>query len=108
MSSLVGLYCSRWENISLYIVLGRMEYRHFTCNGYKMTHEEEQKFIANIDRAADSEQRIAAALERLADYFAPQKAQRTGRSAVLSTATYKRDVETEKPPRGTPTTVRGG
>ena len=73
-----------------------------------MTHEEEQRFLANIERAADAEERISAALDRLAEHFAPEKEKRTGRSAVLTTATYKREVEAPQPPRRAATTVRGG
>lgn len=59
-------------------------------------------------------QRIAAAVERIADHFAPVEGSRTRRPAVLTTATYSREErdrqelraalrgEKPKPQGGTP------
>ena len=74
-----------------------------------MTTEDEQKYLTLYERAVSAEERIAAALDRLAEHFAPEKEKRTGRSAVLTTATYKREVDAApQPPRRAATTVRGG
>ena len=73
-----------------------------------MTHEEEQRFLAAAERTADAADRTAAALQRLAEHFAPEKEKRTGKSAVLTTATYKREVEAPQPPRRAATTIKGG
>ena len=77
--------------------------------GKEMTHDGEQKYLALYERAVVAEERIAAALDRLAEHFAPEKERRTGRTAVLTTATYKREVEpAPQPPRRAATTIKGG
>lgn len=72
-----------------------------------MTPEQDEHFLSIIERAAAAEERIAAAVQRLADHFAPEKEKRTGKPALLTTATYKRE-EAPQPPRRAATTVRGG
>jgi hypothetical protein len=49
--------------------------------------------IAALERSATALERIAVSLERVANHYAPEKARREIRPAVLSTATYTREEQ---------------